>query len=84
MEDLVDSCVPGSIVTVSGVVKAMQADESSSHGHRQHKKQKRQIQNSLYMLYIVANSVVNQTTSAIPMAHPAPPLHADDSRIDAV
>ncbi|OQS06808.1 DNA replication licensing factor MCM8 [Thraustotheca clavata] len=51
-EDLVDSCVPGSIVTICGAVKAM---NSEIHGGRYGKQAQ---SSSLYMLYIVANSVV--------------------------
>ncbi|CAK4117676.1 unnamed protein product [Aphanomyces euteiches] len=61
MEDLVDSCVPGNIVTICGAVKAV---NSEVHNGRYGKQAQA---NSLYVLYIVANSVVNlnqtETTS---------------------
>ncbi|OQR83613.1 DNA replication licensing factor MCM8 [Achlya hypogyna] len=52
-EDLVDSCVPGSVVTVCGAVRAM---NSEVHGGRFGKAAQ---SSSLYVLYLVANSVVS-------------------------
>lgn len=52
-EDLVDSCIPGNVVTVSGVVKSINSEiHSGRYG-------KRAQTNSLYILYICANSVQN-------------------------
>ncbi|CAI5722468.1 unnamed protein product [Hyaloperonospora brassicae] len=52
-EDLVDSCVPGNVVTISGIVKSV---NSEIHGGRYGKRAQA---NSLYILYISANSVEN-------------------------
>ncbi|ETV85955.1 hypothetical protein, variant 1 [Aphanomyces astaci] len=52
-EDLVDSCVPGSIVTICGPVKAVNSEVHSGRFGKQAQA------SSLYVLYIVANSVVN-------------------------
>lgn len=52
-EDLVDSCIPGNVVTISGVVKSI---NSEIHGGRYGKRAQA---NSLYILYISANSVEN-------------------------
>uniref|UniRef100_K3X799 DNA helicase n=1 Tax=Globisporangium ultimum (strain ATCC 200006 / CBS 805.95 / DAOM BR144) TaxID=431595 RepID=K3X799_GLOUD len=52
-EDLVDSCIPGNVVTVSGVVKSINSEvHSGRYG-------KRAQTNSLYILYLSANSVEN-------------------------
>lgn len=48
-----DSCIPGNVVTVSGVVKSINAEiHSGRYG-------KRAQTNSLSILYICANSVQN-------------------------
>ncbi|RHY15301.1 hypothetical protein DYB25_013525, partial [Aphanomyces astaci] len=52
-EDLVDSCVPGSIITICGPVKAVNSEVHSGRFGKQAQA------SSLYVLYIVANSVVN-------------------------
>lgn len=52
-EDLVDSCIPGNVVTVSGVVKSI---NSEIHGGRYGKRAQ---SNSLYILYLSANAVEN-------------------------
>ncbi|KAG2502847.1 hypothetical protein JM16_009568 [Phytophthora kernoviae] len=52
-EDLVDSCIPGNVVTISGIVKSI---NSEIHGGRYGKRAQA---NSLYILYISANSVEN-------------------------
>lgn len=52
-EELVDSCIPGNVVTVSGVVKSINSEiHSGRYG-------KRAQTNSLYILYLCANSVQN-------------------------
>ncbi|KAF0700369.1 Aste57867_9074 [Aphanomyces stellatus] len=56
-EDLVDSCVPGSIVTICGAVKAVNSEVHSGRYGKQAQA------TSLYVLYIVANSVVNLNQS---------------------
>eukprot|EP00002_Diphylleia_rotans_P024947 TRINITY_DN4927_c0_g1_i6.p1 TRINITY_DN4927_c0_g1~~TRINITY_DN4927_c0_g1_i6.p1 ORF type:complete len:712 (-),score=116.81 TRINITY_DN4927_c0_g1_i6:41-2176(-) len=48
-EDLVDSCVPGDMVTVSGIVKVVSTDGDSGRSKTR----------SLFLLYIDAVSVVN-------------------------
>ncbi|XP_057199644.1 DNA helicase MCM8 isoform X2 [Triplophysa rosa] len=48
-QDLVDSCVPGDMVTITGVIKV-----SSDDGSGRHKKDK-----CMFLLYIQANSVSN-------------------------
>ncbi|EQC42873.1 hypothetical protein SDRG_00592 [Saprolegnia diclina VS20] len=57
LEELVDSCVPGSVVTVCGAVKAM---NSELHGGKYGKQAQA---SSLYVLYLVANSVTSVTQS---------------------
>lgn len=52
-EDLVDSCIPGNVVTISGVVKSINAEV---HGGRYGKRAQ---SNSLYILYLSANAVEN-------------------------
>ena len=59
LEDLVDSCVPGSVVTVCGAVKAM---NSELHGGKYGKQAQA---SSLYVLYLVANSVTSVTQSEV-------------------
>jgi DNA helicase MCM8 len=54
-EDQVDTCIPGDIVTIAGVVKTISAEAlggrpSNRSGRHQ----------SLYMLYIHANSIQNR------------------------
>ncbi|TMW66782.1 hypothetical protein Poli38472_014094 [Pythium oligandrum] len=56
-EDLVDSCIPGNVVTISGTVKSI---NSEIHGGRYGKRAQA---NSLYILYLSANSVENSTKS---------------------
>ncbi|CAI5744104.1 unnamed protein product [Peronospora destructor] len=52
-EDLVDSCIPGNVVTISGIVKSINSEiHEGRYG-------KRAQANSLYILYISANSVEN-------------------------
>ncbi|KAI9916146.1 hypothetical protein PsorP6_016956 [Peronosclerospora sorghi] len=52
-EDLVDSCIPGNVVTISGIVKTINSEiRDGRYG-------KRAQANSLYILYISANSVEN-------------------------
>lgn len=53
MEDLVDACIPGDLVTVAGVVKAVNADVAAG------KSSKRAMQNSTFVLYLEANSITN-------------------------
>lgn len=55
-EDLVDSCIPGNVVTISGVVKSI---NSEIHGGRYGKRAQ---SNSLYILYLSANAVENSAT----------------------
>ncbi|ELU16340.1 hypothetical protein CAPTEDRAFT_101979 [Capitella teleta] len=47
--DLVDSCVPGDIVALTGVVKVMNSDEGRG----------RQKDKCMFLLYIAANSITN-------------------------
>lgn len=47
--DLVDSCVPGDMVSVSGIVKVMSSDEGRG----------RSKDKCMFLLYILANSVTN-------------------------
>jgi DNA helicase MCM8 len=56
-EDLVDSCIPGNIVTISGTVKSI---NSEIHGGRYGKRAQA---NSLYILYMSANAVENSAKS---------------------
>ncbi|KAJ8556976.1 hypothetical protein ON010_g8989 [Phytophthora cinnamomi] len=52
-EDLVDTCIPGNVVTISGIVKSINSEiHEGRYG-------KRAQANSLYILYICANSVEN-------------------------
>ncbi|KAG1709304.1 hypothetical protein DVH05_019947 [Phytophthora capsici] len=52
-EDRVDSCIPGNVVTISGIVKSINSEiHEGRYG-------KRALANSLYILYISANSVEN-------------------------
>ncbi|OWZ00775.1 DNA replication licensing factor [Phytophthora megakarya] len=54
-EDLVDSCIPGNVVTISGIVKSINSEiHEGRYG-------KRAQANSLYILYLCANSVENST-----------------------
>ena len=46
-EDLVDSCLPGDVVTVAGIVRATKCDANGANNSR-----------TLYQLYIKVNSVV--------------------------
>ncbi|CAG2189986.1 MCM8 [Mytilus edulis] len=48
-QDLVDSCVPGDVVTISGIVKVNSVDEGKG----------RNKDKCMFLLYIYANSVVN-------------------------
>jgi DNA helicase MCM8 len=48
-EDLVDSCIPGDVVTVCGVVKAFKADNAGGNSRDKNK--------SLFMLYLEVKSV---------------------------
>ncbi|XP_064411395.1 DNA helicase MCM8 [Latimeria chalumnae] len=50
MQDLVDSCVPGDMVTIAGIVKVSNSEE----GGNRNKKDK-----CMFLLYIEANSVSN-------------------------
>ncbi|CEG43827.1 dna replication licensing factor mcm8 [Plasmopara halstedii] len=52
-EDLVDSCIPGNVVTISGIVKSINSEVNEGRYG------KRAQANSLYILYISANSVEN-------------------------
>lgn len=53
MEDLVDSCVPGDIVTISGIMRVHNTEEST-----------KQKNSSMFLLYIEAVSVINNKKSA--------------------
>ncbi len=52
-EDMVDSCVPGDVVIVTGEVKVTSSDADKSHGKYEKNK-------SLFLIYLWANSVENQ------------------------
>jgi DNA helicase MCM8 len=51
-EDLVDSCVPGDVVTIGGIVKAIETDVAAGRGTARAK--------SIFLLYIDAASVSTQ------------------------
>lgn len=50
-EDLVDTCIPGDLITVSGIVRFINADVAAG------KTNKRAMANSLFLLYVEANAV---------------------------
>jgi len=52
-EDLVDSCIPGDVVVISGIVKKLRSDERKRRGGRSNNRA------GLYVLYIDANDVSN-------------------------
>ncbi|CAM9433286.1 unnamed protein product, partial [Ectocarpus sp. 12 AP-2014] len=52
-EDLVDTCIPGDVVTVSGVVKSVNAEFASGRVNKRAKA------SGLYLIYLEANSLVN-------------------------
>lgn len=54
--DLVDTCLPGDVVTVSGIVRSIRA-EALSRGRGGMKDGK---QSSLFLLYMLANAVENR------------------------
>ncbi|DAZ99884.1 TPA: hypothetical protein N0F65_008627 [Lagenidium giganteum] len=56
-EDLVDSCIPGNVVTISGIVKSI---NSEIHNGRFGKRAQ---SNSLSILYLCANAVENSAKS---------------------
>ncbi|XP_026285524.1 DNA helicase MCM8 [Frankliniella occidentalis] len=49
MEDLVDSCAPGDVVTVTGIIRVHNTEESSN----------KQKNSSMFLLYIEAASIMN-------------------------
>lgn len=51
-EDLVDSCIPGDVVVISGIVKKLRSDERKRRGRQANRA-------GLYVLYIDANDVSN-------------------------
>ncbi|KAG6621365.1 DNA replication licensing factor MCM8 [Phytophthora cinnamomi] len=58
-EDLVDTCIPGNVVTISGIVKSINSEiHEGRYG-------KRAQANSLYILYICANSVENSAKVSV-------------------
>lgn len=63
LQDLVDTCVPGDVVKVTGVVKTI----STAEGHSAKANQ------SLYYVYIDANCLVNQKVRK--KCHPLWQLH---------
>ncbi|XP_048356188.1 DNA helicase MCM8 isoform X2 [Sphaerodactylus townsendi] len=50
MQDLADSCVPGDVITVTGIVKVSNSEEGTS---------KNKTDKCVFMLYIEANSISN-------------------------
>ena len=54
-EDLVDSCVPGDVVTIGGVVKAIETDVAAGKGTARAKQ--------LYLLYIDCRSITTHKVS---------------------
>eukprot|EP00903_Cladosiphon_okamuranus_P021304 g19575.t1 len=52
-EDLVDTCIPGDVVTVSGVAKSVNAEFASGRVNKRAKA------SGLYLIYLEANSLVN-------------------------
>jgi DNA helicase MCM8 len=59
MKGLVDSCIPGDLVTVVGVVNSIKSEAGKAGKGKA---------TSLYLLYVVANSVVNNRTSQGPVS----------------
>jgi DNA helicase MCM8 len=57
-KSLVDSCIPGDLVTVVGIVKSINADHAAG------KAGKRAAANSLFILYVAANSVTNNRSAS--------------------
>ena len=51
-EDLVDSCIPGDVVVISGIVKKLRSDDRKRRGRTNNRA-------GLYVLYIDANDVSN-------------------------
>ena len=51
-EDLVDSCIPGDVVVISGIVKKLRSDDRKRRGRSNNRA-------GLYVLYIDANDVSN-------------------------
>ncbi|CAN0075799.1 unnamed protein product [Ascophyllum nodosum] len=52
-EDLVDTCIPGDVVTVSGMVKSVNAEFASGRMNKRAKA------SGLYLVYLEANSLTN-------------------------
>eukprot|EP00752_Nemacystus_decipiens_P013307 g11787.t1 len=59
-EDLVDTCIPGDVVTVSGVVKSVNAEFASGRVNKRAKA------SGLYLIYLEANSLVNARQENVP------------------
>jgi len=57
-QGLVDSCIPGDVVTIVGIVKSVNADHAAG------KAGKRAASNSLFLLYVSANSVTNNRSNS--------------------
>ena len=49
-DDLVDSCVPGDVVTIAGEVKVVSTEEGSRGGRKE--------QQAMFLLYLLVNSIV--------------------------
>jgi len=63
VKGLVDSCIPGDLVTIVGVVNSVKSDHAAG------KAAKGKAVTSLYVLYLAANSVLNNRSSQGPAAH---------------
>jgi len=70
----VDSCSPGDLVTIVGVVKSVNADHAAGRGG------KRAAANSLFILYVAANSVTNQRSASASSPSPASPTPGSEDR----
>ena len=53
IDDLVESCIPGDVVTVVGIVKSVNSEYAAGRSGA------RAGNSSLFQLYILANSLVN-------------------------
>lgn len=69
-----DSCSPGDLVTIVGVVKSVNADHAAGRGG------KRAAANSLFILYVAANSVTNQRSASASSPSSASPTPGSEDR----
>ena len=73
-QGLVDSCSPGDLVTIVGVVKSVNADHAAGRGG------KRAAANSLFILYVAANSVTNQRSASASSPASSSPTPGSEDR----